>query len=392
MAKRAMPPPEKSSTRPPAYSSLSGGLGRHFILADYESQSTPLTEDLIIGAGDCANLKSRLPYQRQSSSGLRRDGGRCWFPRDWIQSPAVALLVLPTILDLSRQGPSSCLTVYHSVLLKLQTSLPQVHDQDVVAVSRDDAAVARSRSFVALAERRFRNLDEYNTGALTAPRACEDLDGSSSVVVNVRSHTTAPQHARPTTGATVATVAAVKSFACAEKVLFHNLISAPFVTDDGHAPAEYRTSLKHLSFLRTLLHHELATRKKEIADQHLRFTQSHPPESACILHDFLRASTLILFADLDDEDLRSVFELDMQRATRSKRRIQLHLVKVMDDGDPRVWPFLSHAKRADSVLDFAASSNADTLQKDYRFHEEPYYAAFTTNFRSKSTNICTSTW
>ncbi|KAJ6490832.1 hypothetical protein C8R45DRAFT_1213076 [Mycena sanguinolenta] len=68
------------------------------------------------------------------------------------------------------------LTVYHSVLVQLQSSLPQVRDRDAAILGGDDALLAHWKSFIALAESRLRLLNKYNTGALTRMKVCDDLE------------------------------------------------------------------------------------------------------------------------------------------------------------------------------------------------------------------------
>ncbi|KAF7364410.1 hypothetical protein MSAN_01101800 [Mycena sanguinolenta] len=67
-------------------------------------------------------------------------------------------------------------TICHPVLVQLQISLPQVPHRDAAAIFRDPALLTRWESLIETIESRFRILDEYRTGTLTAMRACDALE------------------------------------------------------------------------------------------------------------------------------------------------------------------------------------------------------------------------
>ncbi|KAJ6481983.1 hypothetical protein C8R45DRAFT_1151310 [Mycena sanguinolenta] len=67
-------------------------------------------------------------------------------------------------------------TVYHSVLTQLRLSLPQIRHRDAAAIFADPTLLARWESLLQTIESRFRILDEYRTGTLTAMRACDDRE------------------------------------------------------------------------------------------------------------------------------------------------------------------------------------------------------------------------
>ncbi|KAJ6490829.1 hypothetical protein C8R45DRAFT_1137668 [Mycena sanguinolenta] len=224
------------------------------------------------------------------------------------------------------------LTVYHSVLVQLQSSLPQVRDRDA-AILGGDALLAHWKSFIALAESRLRILNKYNTGALTRMKVCDDLELM--------------------TGDTVATVTAVMSFRCVEKVTISLLLLS--IIDGGRA--EYSsTSSRDQSFLRALLYHEFVSRRAEIADHHRLFTLQYPRKTPCIRFDFAKGACMFQLWPLDDEPLESDFKFDVERARRSGGKLQLHLMKVVHEDESRFWPFLLHVKSGDWVPDPPASA------------------------------------
>ncbi|KAJ6490877.1 hypothetical protein C8R45DRAFT_1073614 [Mycena sanguinolenta] len=219
------------------------------------------------------------------------------------------------------------LTVYRSVLVQLQTSLPQVRDRDA-AILGDETLLAHWKRFIALAESRLRILNKYNTGVLTRIKVCDDLK-----CAQIR-----PKEQLKRCGG------CLTAFYCSETCQANDW------RHGGHRQGCHELSLRleDQSFLRALLYHEFESRRAEIADHHRRFTRQHPGKASCIRFDFTSGASIQLWP-LEDEPLAPDFKFDVERATRSGGRLQLHLMKVVLDSESRFWPFLSYFKSADTL-------------------------------------------
>ncbi|KAF8206863.1 hypothetical protein K438DRAFT_2013906 [Mycena galopus ATCC 62051] len=143
-------------------------------------------------------------------------------------------------------------TVYHSVLSQLRVSLMEVRAQDVAAISADTDLVARWTTLLKLVESRVQIMDKYDTGLLTAARACDSI--------------------------TCAKICAKNGLKRCGGCSFAYYCSRLCQTDDwrnGHRRACVALSSRHYkhshisakdgSFLRALLHHDYTTRRKDIA-------------------------------------------------------------------------------------------------------------------------------
>ncbi|KAJ6496312.1 hypothetical protein C8R45DRAFT_1072542 [Mycena sanguinolenta] len=109
------------------------------------------------------------------------------FPQMWLpQSLHVGLLeILFTTHNREAISPSfvafikdvlSPATVYHSVVVQLEISLPHVLGRDAAAIFSDAPLVALWESFLRMIASRIRLREEYCKGTLTATRECHDLE------------------------------------------------------------------------------------------------------------------------------------------------------------------------------------------------------------------------
>ncbi|KAJ6467913.1 hypothetical protein C8R45DRAFT_1019443 [Mycena sanguinolenta] len=221
-------------------------------------------------------------------------------------------------------------TVYRSVLAQLRTSFAQVRDRDAAAIFHDAALLAHWESFVALVEGRLWILDQYDTGALTVPRACDNLE-----CAKIR-----PKHELKRCSGCLTAYYCLRT--CQSNDWRHG----------GHRHtcgnlALRRTKFSHISssdrsFLRTLVHYECTTKRDEVAPKQRFFDQRHPGEVPYIMLDFLTGMCDIEIGSL--RDLGSDYTFEVERAERSGREMQLHVMKVLDGIREdyvcsRVWSF-----------------------------------------------------
>ncbi|KAF7340509.1 hypothetical protein MSAN_02122300 [Mycena sanguinolenta] len=160
-------------------------------------------------------------------------------------------------------------------------------------------------------------------------------------------HATVLPHVKLATGDAVDTVEHAATFHCAEYV-------AEFYS--GY-------SSRDRSFLHALLWHEYTTRRKEVSQKRLLFTQEHPDNIPCMLFDFTGPTCTIQVGSV--EDLRSVFTSEVEQTTNSGGQLQLHLMSVLygENGEPRVWPFLLRLEKAE--LDRWRRARAATSKQDF---------------------------
>ncbi|KAF7378448.1 MYND-type domain-containing protein [Mycena sanguinolenta] len=232
------------------------------------------------------------------------------------------------------------LTVYHSVLMQLQTSLPKVRDRDP-AIIGDEALLAHWKSFITLAESRLRILNKYNTGALTRMRVCDNLKCGRNRL---------KQELKRCGGC-------LSAFYCSETCQANDW------RHGGHRHGCHELSLRrdgigpfYVPSCTALLYHEFALRRAKIADHHRLFALQYPSRPPCIRFDFSTGACMFQLWPLDDEPLGSDFKFDVERARRSGGQLQLHLMKVVHEGDSRFWPFLSYVKSGNLVYGPAASA------------------------------------
>ncbi|KAJ6508153.1 hypothetical protein C8R45DRAFT_436541 [Mycena sanguinolenta] len=234
-------------------------------------------------------------------------------------------------------------TVYHSVLLQLQNSLPQVRDRDVAVIFGDPDLLARWRGLSEVVANRFRFLEQYNTWGLRATRACDDIEGAKIC---------GKRDLKRCSGCSATCYCSLACQAndwrrgghrgsCADLALsrkcqsLHNLHTE--ATLDGDVSARPGTS-RDRSFLCALVHHEYTTRREEIAQKHLHFImQHHPGTTALTLFDFTKGTCVVSVGAF--EDLRILLNVDVARMIRCGGQTQL--MKVLDGGlaASRIWPF-----------------------------------------------------
>ncbi|KAF7378236.1 MYND-type domain-containing protein [Mycena sanguinolenta] len=220
-------------------------------------------------------------------------------------------------------------TVYRSVLEQLRTSLAQVRDRDAAAIFDNAALLARWESFVKLVDYRLSILDQYTSGALAVPRACDDLECGKIC---------SKQELKRCSG-------------CLTGYYCSPICQGNDWQRGGHRQTCDDLSLRRIkyshipsgdrSFLRTLVYHEYTTRREEIAEKQLLFIRQHPGEVPYTMFAYLRSTCEITIGSLGNA---SDFEFEADRTWRSGGRIQLHLVKILEGtvGQSRefsCWPF-----------------------------------------------------
>ncbi|KAJ7174839.1 hypothetical protein C8R46DRAFT_1252950 [Mycena filopes] len=188
--------------------------------------------------------------------------------------------------------------VYHSVLRQLELSVPEVQDAAASNIIRSSANIIQHwGSFLCLLDERVDIMDEFNTGSLTASRACDNLDATDWQRGGHRS--------------------------------FCGVLSRRRREDDITA--------KDRSFFRALLNHDYATKLQDIAMNKVQFMHSHPGEIAHMQWDYTSGTLAPSLGS--QQDLPHKFREDAVRAMRSGGRIQLHLMAVSDGKEARLRSF-----------------------------------------------------
>ncbi|KAF7348040.1 MYND-type domain-containing protein [Mycena sanguinolenta] len=229
-------------------------------------------------------------------------------------------------------------TVYHSALSQLQASLPQVRSLDVATVLSNARLVALWKNFVNVAENRFRILNEYNKGTLTAPRGCDDLECAKICP---------KQDLKRCSGC-------LTTYYCSETCQTNDWKRGGHRETCGRLSMRRkelysRNSTRDRSFLRTLLSHERTRRREEIAQKHLAEMRLSPDEILCTVFDFTIPTPEIIVGPL--ECISSLFEFEVERAAKSHGQMELHAMKVLygNHGMVCVWPFLLHVGTMDTI-------------------------------------------
>ncbi|KAJ6492064.1 hypothetical protein C8R45DRAFT_1212913 [Mycena sanguinolenta] len=234
-----------------------------------------------------------------------------------------------------RDAISSCLTglledvipsatVYHSVLVEVQTSLAEVCDRDAAAISGDPAFLALWESLVALVKSRLPILDKYNTGALVAPRVCDNLE-----CIRIRPKFELNCCSGCLTMHYCSKICQGVGWRSGHRLTCGDLFS--------RRKRGLHISPRNRSFLGALMYHEYMTRQAEVAQKQLLFAEQHPDELPCTMFDFTAGTCEIEIWQL--ERFAPGFELDAVRITRSAGRLQLMRVVDADQTGCLMWRF-----------------------------------------------------
>ncbi|KAJ6459932.1 hypothetical protein C8R45DRAFT_1081294 [Mycena sanguinolenta] len=233
-------------------------------------------------------------------------------------------------------------TVYQSVLKKLQDFLPQVRDRDAAAIFCDTNLLAHWTRLLKVVESRSKIADKYLTGVLTVPRICEDLECArtcSRQDLNCCGGCLNAYYCSPTCQVNDWRRGGHREI-CRDLFVRRQQLA--------HIPSGDRT------ILRAFIHYEYMTQREEIERKHRRFVESGSCEVPAILFDFVTGFCHVEVGVLPDA---SPFDLDGDRARRGGGKIQLHLVKVMDGSQSRMWPFYTHM-HFDSVAELETVGKA----------------------------------
>ncbi|KAJ6467243.1 hypothetical protein C8R45DRAFT_1019527 [Mycena sanguinolenta] len=221
-------------------------------------------------------------------------------------------------------------TVYHSVLVQLRISISQVRNMNMAAIFRDNALLALWKNLVEVAERRFRIVDKYSDGTLTAPRGCDDPECAKIC----------PKHDLKRCGGCLTT------YYCSQTCQTnhwgrggHRWTCGDLSLRQERDYARY--SSRDRSFLRALTYHEYTTRREEIASTRLIRMQQYPGQIMCLLFDFTQPTCEIAVGPLEGLIRLGPFESEVEQTTRSEGRIELHLMRVQHGVHRtiRIWPF-----------------------------------------------------
>ncbi|KAJ6455179.1 hypothetical protein C8R45DRAFT_1188328 [Mycena sanguinolenta] len=224
-------------------------------------------------------------------------------------------------------------TVYYSVLIQLRISLSQVRNPNTATIFRDNTLLAHWRNFVEVAERRFRIVNKYSDGTLTAPRGCDDPECAKIY----------PKHDLKRCSGCLTTYYC--SQACQTNDWRrggHRLTCGDLSLRQERDYA--RHSSRDRSFLRAITYHEYTARRDEIAMTRLIRMQQYPGQIMCMLFDFTQPTCEIVVGPLEGLIRLGPFECEVEQTTRSEGRIELHLMRVQHGGQGalRVWPFPLH--------------------------------------------------
>ncbi|KAJ7140074.1 hypothetical protein C8R43DRAFT_1131814 [Mycena crocata] len=100
-------------------------------------------------------------------------------------------------------------------------------------------------------------------------------------------------------------------------------------------------SARHRSFLRALVDYEYKTRRIDLIQWQLTFSQASPGDIPCIMFDFTKET--VEFTFVGASTLHAKWRDHVARATRSDGRIQLHFARILDGKatNTRVFPMQS---------------------------------------------------
>ncbi|KAF7349722.1 MYND-type domain-containing protein [Mycena sanguinolenta] len=229
--------------------------------------------------------------------------------------------------------------VYHSVLVELRAPLAQVRDRDAAKIFGDTLLLAHWKSFLGVAESRFKILDEYNNGSLMATRACDDVAVSGIIPwlprsliypMDVSPHTTVPQNVKPMTGNAVDTVGCVTTFHLAENETIP-------VIPPGIGLFCALSSITSIERGRRKSH-------RSAGSSWDAFSREMP----CTIFDFTISSCEIVVVPLKGLKYLGMFQCEVQQTIRCAGTMDLNLMKVIyDAGEPRVWPFPVRVRRVE---------------------------------------------
>ncbi|KAJ7453499.1 hypothetical protein FB451DRAFT_1185305 [Mycena latifolia] len=117
------------------------------------------------------------------------------------------------------------------------------------------------------------------------------------------------------------------------------------------------------SFLRALLHHDYLGMRKVLLPQLLDFMRRWPDKTPYILFDYTDPLIPCLAT------IRSVGELErfssyISRAQNSGGRIQLHIVKILDGCEPRLWMIPLHSATGEGLKELKEIAKESVKQRE----------------------------
>ncbi|KAJ6451737.1 hypothetical protein C8R45DRAFT_1223724 [Mycena sanguinolenta] len=231
-------------------------------------------------------------------------------------------------------------TVYHSVLMDLQNYLPPFRDRDASTIFNDPTLVAHLESFVALVGSRLSVMDQYNTGALLAPRACDNLDVGRNIlqaslfIICAKCIKIGPKRELQRCSRCLTMYYCSRTCQSADWYSGHRLACNKLLLRGKEFA---HISGRNRSFLRALAYY--TTRQEEATQKRLLFVEQHPDQLSCGGLDFTAGECAIEIGGLDE--VTPDFELEAARITRSGGQLQLYLMRVLDAHQTRrlTWPF-----------------------------------------------------
>ncbi|KAJ7649424.1 hypothetical protein DFH06DRAFT_1208212 [Mycena polygramma] len=235
-------------------------------------------------------------------------------------------------------------TVYHSVLTELQISLVEVRNRDAAAAFEDPVILEHWVHFLELAEQRLQFMDLHSASFMPSMRACDDLECAK--IGEKRKF-------KRCSGCSLA-------YYCSQTCQTNDWRRGAHRERCRRVSRDSSVSARDRSFLRALLHHDYAMRQEEITLDHLLLMKEHPGAALYTLFDYTDGSCKSetgLHNDLDAE-----WDTDVVRVADSGGRMQVHLLRVLDDATCRTLSFPLRSASAGIVQGLMAI--ADTLPPD----------------------------
>ncbi|KAJ7649503.1 hypothetical protein DFH06DRAFT_1300148 [Mycena polygramma] len=260
-------------------------------------------------------------------------------------------------------------TVYHSVLTQLRKSLAVVRNRDAAAAFEDPVILEHWAHFLELVEHRLQFVDQYSTSSLPSTRACDNLEASRNCNIICMFLTSAQ----------CAKIGEKRKFKRCSGCSLAYYCSQTCQTNDwrhgvhrqccSRVSRDHSVSARDRSFLRALLHYDYAMRLEQIALDDLFFMKEYPGAALYTLFDY---SDGVCETETGlQEDLDAGFNTNFMRAADSGGRMQVHLMRVLDEETSRTLSFPLRSASTEigkGLRAIAAALPSDTAPEDMELY------------------------